>query len=88
MGPLGADRVEAGAIGVYFAFVGHPFADLTAAEARRLLASEYGVVTIPGAFFGSGLQRYLRVAFANAGVGQIADAADSVRVASGRAAEA
>lgn len=57
---------EPGAIGAYFAFVRHPFKDLSSIEAARLLASHHGVVTIPGAFFGKANERYLRFAFANA----------------------
>jgi aspartate/methionine/tyrosine aminotransferase len=59
------------ALGAYFAFVRHPFADLSAFDAARRLARESGVITIPGSFFGNGLERYLRVAFANADVATI-----------------
>lgn len=57
---------EISAIGAYFAFVQHPCADLGSTEVARRLAQQAGVVTIPGAFFGRGLERYLRFAFANA----------------------
>lgn len=56
------------AVGAYFAFVRHPFGTLSSVEAARLLAEHYGVVTIPGAFFGDGLDAYLRIAFTNADV--------------------
>ena len=59
---------EIAALGAYFAFVRHPFADLSARDAAHKLAREAGVITIPGSFFGNGLERYLRVAFANADV--------------------
>jgi aspartate/methionine/tyrosine aminotransferase len=59
------------AIGAYFAFVRHPFAGSSAHEAAHRLACEAGVITIPGSFFGKGLERYLRVAFANADVATI-----------------
>ena len=59
------------ALGAYFAFVRHPFADLSAFDAARRLARESGVITIPGSFFGEGLEGYLRVAFANADVATI-----------------
>lgn len=57
---------EIAAIGAYFAFVRLPFTDLSAYDAARRLARESGVITIPGSFFGNGLEGYLRVAFANA----------------------
>ena len=72
---------EIDAIGAYFAFVRHPFKDRPSAEVARRLASEFGVVTIPGAFFGRGLERYLRIAFANAGASEIADAASRLAAA-------
>lgn len=59
---------EIAALGAYFAFVRHPFTDLSARDAAHKLAREAGVITIPGSFFGNGLERYLRVAFANADV--------------------
>jgi aspartate/methionine/tyrosine aminotransferase len=62
---------EIAAIGAYFAFVRHPFPDLSSHDAAHRLAQEAGVITIPGSFFGNGLERYLRVAFANADVGTI-----------------
>ncbi|EDQ33034.2 Aspartate/tyrosine/aromatic aminotransferase [Hoeflea phototrophica DFL-43] len=68
---LGAPGWEIEALGAYFAFVRHPFDDLSAYEVARRLAQETGVITIPGSFFGAGLERYLRVAFANADVATI-----------------
>jgi len=62
---------DVAALGAYFAFVRHPFADPSAFDAARRLARESGVITIPGSFFGNGLERYLRVAFANADVATI-----------------
>ncbi len=54
-------------IGAYFAFLEHPWPELTAAEATRKLATEAGVLALPGPYFGPGQERFLRVAFANAG---------------------
>ena len=59
------------ALGAYFAFVRHPFAEFSAHDAAHRLAREAGVITIPGSFFGNGLERYLRIAFANADVATI-----------------
>ncbi len=47
---------DVAALGAYFAFVRHPFADLSAFDAARRLARESGVITIPGSFFGNGLE--------------------------------
>lgn len=62
--------------GAYFAYVRHPFDAPAPAVARRLLA-EAGVLVLPGTMFRpaddpAGL-RELRIAFANADSGQIAD---------------
>jgi hypothetical protein len=54
------------AMGAYFAFVRHPYEDRSSEEVAEMLAREAGIVTLPGAFFGEGLERYLRFAFANA----------------------
>ncbi|EJB06681.1 aspartate/tyrosine/aromatic aminotransferase [Rhizobium leguminosarum bv. trifolii WSM597] len=62
---------EIGAIGAYFAFVRHPFADRSSAEVAEKLARESGIVCLPGAYFGEGQERYLRLAFANADVASI-----------------
>lgn len=62
---------EIAALGAYFAFVRHPFGDLSAYDVAHRLARDAGVITIPGSFFGRGLDPYLRVAFANADVATI-----------------
>lgn len=53
------------AMGAYFAYVQHPWADTPSFDVAERLARELGVVTLPGEFFGAGQERYLRVAFAN-----------------------
>jgi aspartate/methionine/tyrosine aminotransferase len=55
------------ALGAYFAYVRHPFLGQDSEQVARRLATEAGVLTLPGAYFGEGQQRHLRVAFANAG---------------------
>lgn len=59
------------AIGAYFAFIRHPFADLPSTAVAERLAKEAGVISIPGAYFGEGQERYLRLAFANADAASI-----------------
>ncbi|MBD9375121.1 aminotransferase [Rhizobium sp. ARZ01] len=55
-----------GALGAYFAFIRHPFAERTSAEVAERLAKETGILCLPGSYFGPGQERYLRFAFANA----------------------
>lgn len=66
---------ELQAIGAYFAFVRHPYEGQGAASIAERLARDLGIVTIPGSYFGHGLERHLRVAFANVDVDQIEQAA-------------
>lgn len=56
------------AIGAYFAYVEHPFADRSSATVARDLAQNHGLLCLPGAFFGPDQDRYLRFAFANVDV--------------------
>lgn len=53
--------------GAYFAYLRHPFEHLTAAEVAERLGREFGVLCLPGEYFGAGQRRFLRMAFANAG---------------------
>lgn len=57
-------RVDA--IGAYFAYVHHPFAGQGSEQVARRLATEAGVLTLPGVYFGQTQQQHLRMAFANA----------------------
>jgi len=66
---------ELQAIGAYFAFVRHPVEGAGSAQVAERLARELGLVTLPGSAFGKGLDRYLRVAFANVEVEQIGEVA-------------
>jgi len=68
-------------IGAYFAFVSHPFAGAGSGEVAERLARDFGVVTIPGSYFGDGLDPFLRFAFANVDAGQIAEAVQRLRLA-------
>ncbi|GES41430.1 hypothetical protein RsS62_06820 [Rhizobium dioscoreae] len=70
---------EIAAIGAYFAFVRHPFEGRSSSEVAEELARERGVVCIPGAYFGEGQERYLRLAFANADVTSIELLPDRLR---------
>ncbi len=70
---------EIAAIGAYFAFVRHPFEGRSSSEIAEELARKRGVVCIPGAYFGEGQERYLRLAFANADVTSIGLLPDRLR---------
>lgn len=61
---------QIGALGAYFAYIRHPFA-AGSAQVAEWLAKQAGILSIPGTFFGSGQEQYLRFAFANADAGTI-----------------
>lgn len=62
----GAPAWKVGAVGAYFAFIGHPFAGVPSAHVAEKLAKEAGILCLPGSYFGAGQEGYLRFAFANA----------------------
>lgn len=69
---LGYELISAGG---YFAYVRHPFEDLSAKHVARKLADEQNILCLPGSFFGPGQERFLRFAFANveeANIGMLA----------------
>ena len=55
-------------LGGYFAYIRHPFGDLDAVTVAERFASDHGVITLPGPYFGEGQQPFLRLAFANVDV--------------------
>ena len=61
-----APEWEISAMGAYFAYVKHPFEDRSSEAVAEGLAKTVGVSCLPGAFFGEGQDRHLRLAFANA----------------------
>ncbi len=60
--------------GAYFAYVRHPFGDAPSAQVSEMLARRWGVLALPGSYFGPGQEGHLRMAFANAAPAVIADA--------------
>ncbi|THF54039.1 aminotransferase [Allorhizobium terrae] len=52
-------------MGAYFAFVRHPYGGKSSVEVAEHLAKRAGILTVPGGFFGTALDGYLRLAFAN-----------------------
>ena len=69
---VGVPSWRVGAVGAYFAFIGHPFDDTPSAQVAEKLAKEAGILCLPGSYFGARQEGYLRFAFANADVGTIA----------------
>ncbi len=51
--------------GAFFAWVQHPFPNLTGRDVAKRLVQEAGVLTLPGEVFGKTLTPYLRLAFGN-----------------------
>ena len=52
--------------GAYFAYVKHPFNQLSARDVAIKLAREENILCLPGSFFGPDQEQFLRIAFANA----------------------
>ncbi len=56
---------ELAASGSFFAWIRHPWKDLTGRQATRRLAEQHNLICLPGEAFGPGLEGYLRLAFGN-----------------------
>ena len=52
-------------LGGYFAYVEHPYSSMDSRSLVKLMASKYGVLPLPGSFFGEDQDGYVRMAFAN-----------------------
>ncbi len=63
-------------MGGYFAYLRHPFGDLSSVAVAERFACDHGVVTLPGAYFGEAQEPFLRLAFANVDVPTIETFAD------------
>ncbi len=81
-GDLGYKLISAGG---YFAYIEHPFEHLSAKEVARSLADEQNILCLPGSFFGPGQERFLRFAFANAEVSEIATLGERLKASAGSA---
>ena len=53
------------ASGSFFAWIKHPWKDLSGRQAARKLAEQANLICLPGEAFGPGLEPYLRLAFGN-----------------------
>jgi len=62
------------ASGSFFAWIRHPWKEMTGRQAARKLADEQNLICLPGEAFGPGLEDYLRLAFGNIETEQIGQA--------------
>lgn len=62
------------ASGSFFAWIKHPWKDLTGRQAAKRLAKEANLICLPGEAFGPELEPYLRLSFGNIDVAQIPEA--------------
>ncbi len=62
------------ASGSFFAWVRHPWPELTGRQAARKLAEQANLICLPGEVFGPGMESYLRLAFGNIDQTQIPSA--------------
>lgn len=67
------------ASGAFFAWVKHPFHDVSAWQVARDLIKNAGLVALPGEIFGPGMSHYLRVAFGNIAEDMIPEAVSRLR---------
>lgn len=65
---------ELTASGSFFAWVKHPWKNLTGRQAAKRLADDAHLICLPGEAFGPGLESYLRLAFGNIEQDQIPEA--------------
>ena len=76
------DGWSIGSIGAYFAYLRHPFVGENDSEVCARLAVGGGVLCLPGSFFGEGQEGFLRVAFANVSVEEIAELPERIAIGS------
>ena len=66
-------------LGAYFAYVRHPFPGKSSIAVAEALATKRGVLALPGTYFGPGQDDHIRIAFANADTGVIAQLPERLR---------
>jgi aspartate/methionine/tyrosine aminotransferase len=77
VGQLPDWRIDA--LGTYFAYVRIPDGERGALAVGEALATERGLLSLAGPFFGPGQDRHLRLAFANVGLDAIAEVPSRLR---------
>jgi hypothetical protein len=68
------NRFHLAASGAFFAWVRHPWPELTGRQAAKRLLDVCAILCLPGEVFGPGLEGYLRLAFGNIRRGTIPEA--------------
>jgi aspartate/methionine/tyrosine aminotransferase len=76
----GAQDWAVGSVGAYFAYVAPPPALGPAVDVSRRLARDFGVLALPGRYFGPDQEGWLRIAFANAPEERLAEIAERLRL--------
>jgi aspartate/methionine/tyrosine aminotransferase len=71
----GAPQFRIERIGAYFAYMRHGFGSHGAEDVAKALATQFGVLALPGNWFGPSQQQHLRFAFANADAETLGEAA-------------
>jgi aspartate/methionine/tyrosine aminotransferase len=69
--------------GAFFAYLRHPFKGRSSVDIAKKLATEHGLLVLPGEFFGASQTDYLRIAFANANAAELEDMAKRLVAAEG-----
>ena len=77
VGQLPDWRIDA--LGTYFAYVRIPQGERDANAVGEALATERGLLSLVGPFFGPGQERHLRLAFANVGLDAIAEVPERLK---------
>lgn len=77
LAPLPEWRIES--VGAYFAYLRHPFEGASAQAVAEKLATERGVLCLPGSYFGPGQEGHLRIAVANVGADVLATLTDRLK---------
>lgn len=77
LAPLPEWRIES--VGAYFSYVRHPFPGAKAQVVAEKLATERGVLCLPGSYFGPGQEEHLRIAIANVGAEVLASLTERLR---------
>lgn len=77
LAPLPEWKIES--VGAYFAYIRHPFEGAGAQAVAEKLATERGVLCLPGSYFGPGQEGHLRVAVANVDAGVLSHLTERLR---------
>ena len=65
--------------GAFFAYVKHPFKNCIDIKVAEILASSFGIITVPGSFFGKDQESFLRMSFAGISKSEILQIPDRLK---------